>query len=692
MAWCFRGQSGYASRMARRAFLPTSPPGPPPVPSRSPPPSLRPSAPPPSVRQSVVPPSRQSSPPPSGVPNAALSSTNVAEAVPIHAVTQLLDRLAAADDAQFLVAWSEQLLGGRSRMDPAIAVRLLRAYRETGRVDKARDLAASLPSSPSSWNPLDTARLAIERAILCTLDGRADHAEAELRQASRALNVAPRGAGLREQLDLHLTSAQLELRLNRGQQAQAALRLAEHVAERIEDGAWRVLVSMSLGHLAMRLADPRTAAKHYSMALDRSAARGLSAMRAHGNLAIALGSIGQFEEARASAVTACQIAGEIAPGFRHADAYDVLAIVEIAADRPSAALAALDEAHAALGDMEQGTLRYQLAGHRTLALAMLGRAQAAKQWLAKTDKLRAALTHIDAIDEQDLVATRARTLEACGCPAEALEVATANAEQLPEAFVTGSLNLVIARCALALGEEDAARIALERAALSGDRHGWILPDRQPTATLWQMALKSGDSRVVRYAERMVEIMTTGAAPASIPPPSIRGASVPPPPSRVSFPSIPPGADDSSEFDVLPDGETLIYVTTPQGVARVRATELATATENSDLVVDTITHQLRVEGREVSLERRRALEPLVVQLLRRAREGLSAEEILRAAGGPGPESADAEHRVRVLISRVRDLLGNPGAIERVRDAGEHGKTRYRLSPGVRFALIEPLYTS
>ncbi len=608
----------------------------------------------------------------------------------MHAVVQLLDRLASTDDAQFLVAWTEQMLTGRSRLDPALAVRLLRAYRETGRVDKARDLAASLPSSPSSWNPLDTARLAVERAILCTIDGRADHAEAELRQATRALTAAPRGTGLREQLDLHLTSAQLELRLHRGPQAQAALRLAEHVAERIEDGAWRVTVSMSLGHLAMRLADPRTAAKHYSIALERSAARGLGAMRAQGNLAIALGSIGKFDEARASAVTACQIAGEIAAGWRHADAYDVLAIVEIAADRPLAALQALDEAQAALGDVEQPTLRYQLAGHRTLALAMLGRAQPAKQWLSKTDKLRAALVQVDAIDEQDLVATRARTLEAAGSPAEALEVALACVERLPDAFVTGSLNLVVARCAMAIGDDDTARAAIERAALSGDRHGWVLPDRQPSAALWQMALRSGDSRVVRYAEKMVATITSGAPP-SMPPSSIRGPSVPPP-SRVSAPSIPPGPDDSSENDMLPDGETLIYVTTPQGVTRVRATELVAATEGSDLVVDTITHQLRVEGREVSLERRRALEPLVVQLLRRAREGLSAEEILRAAGGPGPESADAEHRVRVLISRVRDLLGNPGAIERVRDAGEHGKTRYRLSPGVRFALIEPLYTS
>ena len=48
-------------------------------------------------------------------------------------------------------------------------------------------------------------------------------------------------------------------------------------------------------------------------------------------------------------------------------------------------------------------------------------------------------------------------------------------------------------------------------------------------------------------------------------------------------------------------------------------------------------------------------------------------------------------MRVLISRVRDLLGEAAAIERVRDAGEYGKTRYRLAGNVRFALIEPLFT-
>src|SRR5437016_5494476 len=178
---------------------------------------------------------------------------------------------------------------------------------------------------------------------------------------------------------MHLTSAQLELRLNRVQQAQAALRLAEHVAERLEDGAWRVPVSMTLGHLSMRLADPRTAAKHYAAALGRSPARGVAAMNAHGNMAISFGSIGRFDEARNHATNAIAIAGEIAAGWRHADAYDVLAIVEIASDRPLNAMQAIDEALVVLGDLEQPTLRYQLAEHRTWALAVLGRAQAAKQ-------------------------------------------------------------------------------------------------------------------------------------------------------------------------------------------------------------------------------------------------------------------------------------------------------------------------
>src|SRR5262245_27376172 len=163
--------------MARRAFLPTLPPPPsggPPPPGGVPggPPSAPrvgggSGGPPPSQR---VPPSVR--PPPSG---ANLDSSRisgppgVADAINVVAAAQLLDRLAAADEAPCLVTWLESVLTGKARIDPTLAVRLLRAYCETGRVDRARELAASLPSAPSSWNPLDAARLAIERAILATM-------------------------------------------------------------------------------------------------------------------------------------------------------------------------------------------------------------------------------------------------------------------------------------------------------------------------------------------------------------------------------------------------------------------------------------------------------------------------------------------------------------------------------------------
>src|SRR5579859_4392270 len=519
--------------MARRAFVPppTLAPDSAPRGAGGPPPSRSPSQ--LGLRQSVPPPASIPPPPRPSVPVAPGSGTlpDSRRSVPppslpgtdgvcIAACSQLLDRLAAADQAPFIATWIENAMAGRTRTDPTLAVRLLRAYRETGRIDRARDLAASLPSAPSSWQPLDSARLAIERAILATIDGRGDHAEAELRLASRSLSAAPKGTGLREQLDMHLTQAQLELKLNRVTNASNALRLAEHVAERLEDGAWRAPVAMTLGHLSMRMADPRTAAKHYASSLARSPARGTAAMSAHGNLAIALGSIGRFDEGRHHATQAIGIARELAAGWRHADAHDVLAIVEIAADRPLAALHAIDEAFVVLGEIDHPMLRYQLTEHRTWALAMLGRAQAARQWLTKAENLRADLAVVDAIDEQDLVATRARTMESCGQLREALAEAVTHAEKLQEAFVTGSLNLVVGRCALAVGDEGTARAAVERAALSGERHGWVFPDRLASLQLWQLALRSGDSRVVRYAERMIALVNAaaGAAANSVAPP------------------------------------------------------------------------------------------------------------------------------------------------------------------------------
>ena len=164
----------------------------------------------------------------------------------------------------------------------------------------------------------------------------------------------------------------------------------------------------------MRLADPQSAARHYASALTRSPTRSAAAMNGHGNVAIALGSIGRFDEGRHHALQALAIASEVAAGWRHADA---LRCPRDRRDRrrpPLAALNAIDEALIVLGDIDHPMLRYQLAEHRTWALAMLGRVQAARQWLARTTSCGPSSRWSTPSTMQDLVATRARTLEAAG--------------------------------------------------------------------------------------------------------------------------------------------------------------------------------------------------------------------------------------------------------------------------------------
>ena len=103
--------------------------------------------------------------------------------------------------------------------------------------------------------------------------------------------------------------------------------VTELIAERLEDGPWRVAVSMMLGHMAMRLADPRGAARHYDVALARAPTHGTAAMSAQGNMAIALASLGRYEDARTHAHRGIAIAKELGAGWRHADAFDVLRTV-----------------------------------------------------------------------------------------------------------------------------------------------------------------------------------------------------------------------------------------------------------------------------------------------------------------------------------------------------------------------------
>ncbi len=599
------------------------------------------------------------------------------------AVLALVDRLVALGDTPFVASWMDANFGGRARYELPLAVRMMRVWREAGRIDRTRALLGAL--APTSNNPtLDSARLSIEKAALFLLEQRLEHVEAELRAAGRILNDVARGGATREQVEHHILSAELECAQGRRSQASATAKLAEHLAERLEDASSRASLGTSLGRLCLRLRDPKSATIHLRAALERLPPRSPVALTSEANMSFATAITGSHLEAREHAHAAIAIATELrSPGLQ-ADAYDILALAELLADRPMVAIDAIDEGLLLASDQERN-LRRTLTLHRTLALAILGRAENAREWYGRLEHMGATREDSALEHEIAMASLRARIEEADRRYGDVIDLVRPFANSSADSYLSGMMWLTAARAAEQVGDAQAALEWVESASLLGHKHGWVYPERERSANLWSMALRSGDSRVVRYAEHLLTV-PEAASMTSLPPPSSRLSLLSMAPSTRSL--EPPG----SSIELNQSGETLVYVTTPGGVSRVALSDLKQNTESANLVVDTLHHMLRIGDREISLERRRALEPLVVALLRRAREGLSGDDILRAAGGPGPESADAEHRVRVLISRVRELFGDPGAIERVRDAGEHGKTRYRVAGNLQFALVEPLFSA
>ena len=209
---------------------------------------LRPSSPPPSI----LPPLRPSVP--SGRPARALFRTPGGPSRPSSRVCPARMARCRSRRARscwtawrrptklpFIATWIEGVLSGRMRTRPdARGATASRLSRDGPGGPRARPRGLSAQRTGIVEPARRAARLAIERAILATIDGRGDHAGGRAASlASRApSDAAPKGTwGLREQLDLHLTQAQLELRSSIAPaNASNALRLAEHVVERLEEG------------------------------------------------------------------------------------------------------------------------------------------------------------------------------------------------------------------------------------------------------------------------------------------------------------------------------------------------------------------------------------------------------------------------------------------------------------------------
>lgn len=589
-----------------------------------------------------------------------------AVSVPMERLIDAADRLAASEENDFLEHWLPAL--GSSPLPAPLAVRLALALRATGSLDAARTLLGSLPRVPSGWSTRDVARLEHERAWFALVDGRPEIAREHASRGLRAIVGDAEAGASPELVDLYLLEARLESAANAWEAAQRALDHAAHVAERLPKGPWRVQLEVNIGYLRLRLGRPGEAHEAFIRAQEIAPPFSRSALSAHSGDAVALCIKGRFDEARATALEGIELAGRIGVRWRLADMWDTLGLVEFVADRPHAALRAVDEALAILGAETQDTLRFAILMHRATVLAVLGRARAAEQALGLAENVRRRMGALDGTYEIAWAVAQARLAEARSDFAEV--------ERLLEPVLDGSRHygavdarMALARAWLAEGQVEKARSYVEEGCLLGAEAGIVLAERKHNLGVWALALTSRDSRVVRFADTMLKrLLSERALP--------------------SIADLPASFQEALRQWQAASGAQPIWLSTRFGVARVPMDEAEAEAERAILAVNLISHEVRVGKKTVTLTRHRALEPLLVQLLRRAESGLSADDILTAAGGPGPGSADADHRVRVLISRLRALLGPDAPIVTARAAGENARAHYRLSPQVQFALIEP----
>jgi tetratricopeptide (TPR) repeat protein len=590
-------------------------------------------------------------------------------ALNLELLTKAVDRLAACEESGFLCKWLSSLEG----VSPALAVRRAFSLRSAGRLDEARSLLAQLSDVPADWAPRDFARLSHERAWFAFANGDFNDARTMLGRGVAALVHNGRPGATSELIDLFLGEARLELAIGNWRAAQRALSHASQTVGQLPAGPWGVQLEITTGFSQLQLARPQAAYEAFERARSGARPGSVSYISAVAWSAIALAAMGRFDEARQCVGVALAAVETGSARWYAAQVYHALALVERIADRAYAALRAIERAEEHVEDSTPAMLRFAISAQRALALARVSRTRAADDALQVAENVRGRMGQVERVLEHSCLLAQARIAESRNSPAQVIRLLTpilGNSRY----YHLGDALLACARASLELGRESDARGYAEEACVFGLETGFVFAERRLNANVWKLALSCSDSRAVRFADAMLRSLAVETTPESVPPPT--------------------GTEET--LDLAPSspsatGTKTVWLTTRAGVRELPLEDALSDAARYPLAVDLLTHRVRIGTRLVSLSRHRALEPLLVQMLRRADSGLTGEQVLAAAGGPGPESADSEHRIRVLISRLRALLGRSVLILTERAEGERAGTLYRLAPELQIALIEPTET-
>src|SRR5262249_42093423 len=158
--------------------------------------------------------------------------------------------------------------------------------------------------------------------------------------------------------------------------------------DELPSGPWRMALQIAISFGLIQLGHPLQAHELLVLAAEKAPPTSTVAIGTLAAGALALSTMGQFEEARSVAIQGIELAGKLGLKWRVAQLWDTLGVTEYMADRPHAALRAFNEALEMLETEPHDAQKFAALAHRTATLAILGRTRAAERAAAQTEAIR----------------------------------------------------------------------------------------------------------------------------------------------------------------------------------------------------------------------------------------------------------------------------------------------------------------
>ncbi len=503
-----------------------------------------------------------------------------------------------------------------------------------------------------AWVPAP-AEICARAGMLAVRTGELERGQQLLDKARTLASAAPFSA-------IEQLAARLDLGRGMERSAKRHFKRALNLATAEADSASQVEALSGLGVIAMRTGDPQRAANHYRRALAHTGGAvgdEARAARIRANLAMALATCGRWSEATTMFGQAIEHRRRLGDLAGVANSLAARAGAREGSGDVDGAWHDLVEARhraAQIGDpgllMEVHLLRANLASRRSEIAT-------ARNELSSASKVRNDLEHPDPLLDAMLDETRAELQLASRKWTAAQQTARRARRAFTERgadFWAARVDLLLARIAFAAAHNDLALSHLRNAAARATAASFHFSGNWAWSSVLEFGAAQGNELVRDFCH-----MSLG--------------------HRVH--KMPPLHPSSSSGTLRIMDRQGIRLATPAAVRRLRQ-------HPPPLLVDFPRQMMLVDGRQLPLGKRRILLPLLHLFLANPKRALDIEQLHREVWGTDRLDEADVTRVKVSLSRLRQLVGRQ-TIETRKITGPTGisRTRFQLRPTLDYAVIE-----